>query len=88
MWAASGQTEYYNATIDIISENMTALADVTSTIASSRFVISNISAHPLKNGNGNIVVTVEVASVEQLNALIQRIQKINGVISAERTGIL
>lgn len=88
MWAASGSTEYYNATIDIISENMTALADITSTIAACRFSISNISAHPLKNGNGNIVVTVEVASVEQLNTLITRIQKISGVISAERTGII
>lgn len=75
MWAASGSAEYYNATIDIISENMTALADITSTITASRFLISNISAHPLKNGNGNIIVTVEVASVDQLNTLIQRIQK-------------
>lgn len=88
MWAAGNTTEYYNATIDIISESMGALAEVTTTISASRFPISNISAHPLKNGNGNIIVTVEVASVEQLNALIQRIQKISGVISAERTGIL
>ena len=88
MWATTGVAEYYNATIDIISENMTALADVTSTISACRFPISNISAHPLKNGNGNIVVTVEVASVEQLNTLITRIQKISGVISAERTGIV
>lgn len=87
-WAAAGASDYYNATVDIISESMDALAEITTTIASSRFAISNIMAHPLKNGNGNIIVTVEVASVEQLNALIQRIHKISGVISAERTGIL
>ena len=87
MWAASGSAEYYNATMDIITESMTALAEITNTIAACRFAISNISAHPLKNGNGNIVVTVEVASVEQLNSLITKVQKISGVISVERTGI-
>ncbi len=88
MWATAESGEYYNATLDIITESMTALAEITSTIAACRFAISNISAHPLKNGNGNIVVTVEVASVEQLNSLINRVQKISGVISAERTGII
>ncbi len=87
MWASSGSAEYYNATLDIITENMTLVADITSVISASRFSISNISAHPLKNGNGNIIVTVEVASVDQLNTLISRIQKISGVISTERTGI-
>ncbi|MGN0618274.1 MAG: RelA/SpoT family protein [Ruminiclostridium sp.] len=91
MWAAGkeGEEAGYNATIDVIAEDRTALiADVTATIAASRFPIRQITAHQLKNGNGNIVVTVEVASVEQLNALIGRIRKIPGVISAERTGIV
>ena len=88
MWAASGESAYYNATIDIITDNIsTILADVTSVITSGKFPISQVSANQLKNGNGNIVVTVEVASAEQLNALISRISKVPGVISAERTGI-
>ena len=39
-------------------------------------------------GKIGVPVTVEVASLEQLNALINRICKIQGVISAERTGIV
>ncbi len=89
MWAGGVESESYNATIDIIAEDRTALiADVTSTIAAGRLPIRQISAHQLKNGNGNIIVTVEVASVEQLNNMIGRISKIQGVISAERTGIV
>ncbi len=88
-WAEGVNTESYNATIDIIGEDRTALiADVTGVIAASRLPIRQITAHQLKNGNGNIIVTVEVASLEQLNALIGRICKIQGIISAERTGIV
>ena len=88
-WANGTESESYNATIDIIAEDRTALiADITSSIAASRLPIRQITAHQLKNGNGNVIVTVEVASLEQLNALINRICKIQGVISAERTGIV
>ena len=88
-WASGTESESYNATIDIIAEDRTALiADITSSIAASRLPIRQITAHQLKNGNGNVIVTVEVASLEQLNALINRICKIQGVISAERTGIV
>ncbi len=89
MWAGGIETESYNATIDIIAEDRTALiADITSTIAAGHLPIRQISAHQLKNGNGNVIVTVEVASVEQLNSMISRISKIQGVITAERTGIV
>ncbi len=89
-WAGRGSdSEGYNATIDVIGEDRTTLiADVTATIAASRFPIRQIAAQQLKNRNCNIIVTVEVASVEQLNTLIARIKKISGVISAERTGIV
>ena len=89
MWSGGTESESYNATIDIVAEDRTALiADVTASIAASRLPIRQITAHQLKNGNANIIVTVEVASVEQLNAMIGRISKIQGVISAERTGIV
>ncbi len=88
-WAAANESDSYNATIDIIAEDRTALiADVTTAIASNRIPIRHITAHNLKNGNGNIIVTVEVASVEQLANLISKISKISGIISAERTGIV
>lgn len=45
-----------------------------------------MNGHHLKNGNLDLVVTVEIAGVEQLSNVMGRIQKIPGVISVERTG--
>lgn len=88
MWAVTGSSTYYSATIDIITGNISsALSDVTAVITGGRFPMRHVSANQLKNGNGNILVTVEVASAEQLNALIGKIRKVPGVISAERTQI-
>ncbi|MDE7234121.1 MAG: (p)ppGpp synthetase, partial [Ruminiclostridium sp.] len=88
MWAVTGSSTYYSATIDIITGNISsALSDVTAVITGGRFPMRHVSANQLKNGNGNIVVTVEVASAEQLNALIGKIKKVPGVISAERTQV-
>ena len=85
-WAVNSSSAF-RATIDIIAEDRTALiADVTTAIASNRIPIHEINAHFLKNGNANIIVTVEVSGIEQLKNIIQRLQKVPGVISAERTG--
>ena len=86
---AGGASSFFRATIDIIAEDRTALiADVTTLISANRLPIYEINAHKLKNGNANITVTVEVSGVEQLKNIILRIQKVAGVISAERTGKL
>lgn len=45
-----------------------------------------MNAHQLKNGNASLVVTVEVAGMEQLTNLMSKVKKIPGVISVERTG--
>ena len=60
------------------------LADVSVVLANFRVPIHEINARELKNGNANIVVTIAIAGVEQLNNIIQRIHKIEGVISVER----
>ena len=45
-----------------------------------------MNLHQLKNGNNNLVITIEIAGVEQLTNIMSRLQKISGVISVERTG--
>ncbi len=85
-WAVNESTAF-RATVDIIAEDRTALiADITTTIATNRLPIHEINAHYLKNGNANIIVTIEVSGIEQLKNIILRLQKVPGVISAERTG--
>ena len=85
-WAVNSSSAF-RATIDIIADDRTALiADITTAIASNHLPIHEINAHYLKNGNANIILTIEVSGIDQLKSIILRLQKIPGVISAERTG--
>lgn len=77
----------YRATIDVIAEDrITIFADITTAIATNHIPLQEMNGHHLKNGNLDLVVTVEIAGVEQLSNVMGRIQKIPGVISVERTG--
>ncbi len=85
-WAGVDDSTY-RATIDIITEDRTAMiADISMAIASYRIPIHEMNAHQLKNGNANLLVTIEIAGMEQLTNLMQKVKKIPGVISVERTG--
>lgn len=79
--------ETYRATIDIVSEQRSSvIADITAAIAVNHIPMHEMNMHRLKNGNTNLLITIEIAGVEQLANLMLRIKKIPGVISAERTG--
>lgn len=85
-WAGVEDTTY-RATIDIIAEQKSStIADITAAIAVNRIPMHEMNMHRLKNGNTNLLITIEIAGVEQLANLMLRIKKIPGVISAERTG--
>lgn len=85
-WAGVDDSTY-KATIDIIAEQKSStIADITAAIAVNRIPMHEMNMHRLKNGNTNLLITIEIAGVEQLANLMLRIKKIPGVISAERTG--
>ncbi|MCM1299052.1 MAG: bifunctional (p)ppGpp synthetase/guanosine-3',5'-bis(diphosphate) 3'-pyrophosphohydrolase [Firmicutes bacterium] len=85
-WTASASANY-EATLDIIAQDRTALmADISVAIAGARIPIHEINAHNLKNGNANIVVTLEISGLEQLKNMMIKLKKIDGVITVERTG--
>ncbi len=87
-WAGVDDSTY-RATIDVIAEDrITIFADITTAIAANHIPLHELNAHHLKNGNTNLVVTVEIAGMEQLSNVMGRLQKIPGVISVERTGKL
>ena len=85
-WAGA-EDSTYRATIDVIAEDrITIFADITTAIAANHIPLQEMNGHHLKNGNLDLVVTVEIAGVEQLSNVMGRIKKIPGVISVERTG--
>ncbi|MCM1165786.1 MAG: bifunctional (p)ppGpp synthetase/guanosine-3',5'-bis(diphosphate) 3'-pyrophosphohydrolase [Lachnospiraceae bacterium] len=85
-WAGVDDTTY-RATIDIIAEQKSSvIADITAAIAANHIPMHEMNMHRLKNGNTNLLITIEIAGVEQLSNVMLRLKKIPGVISADRTG--
>ena len=85
-WAKDNQTNY-NATLDIVANDRNGLlADISTTLAGIRIPIHEVFARELKNGNANVVITISIAGTEQLNGVINKLRKIDGVISIDRGG--
>lgn len=77
----------FRSTLDIVANDRNALlADVSLVFANFRVPLHELNARELKNGNANIVATIGIQSVDQLNNIIKNIEKIDGVISVERSG--
>ena len=86
-WAEETQTNYFKVTIDIVAnDRIGLLADISSALAEIRIPMHEATARELKNGNANVMVTISIAGVDQLNGVINRLRKIKSVISVDRTG--
>ncbi len=85
-WAGVDDSTY-RATIDIVAEQKSSvIADITAAIAMNHIPMHEMNMHRLKNGNTNLLITIEIAGVEQLASVMTRLKKIPGVVSADRTG--
>lgn len=83
--AASNDTTY-RVTLDIVAhENILIIADITKLMAELHIPLTNISVNMLKNGNANVLATINAAGVSQLNNIIAKIRKLPNVISVDRT---
>lgn len=86
-WAEESRSNHFKVTIDIVAnDRIGLLADITTALAEIRIPMHEASARELKNGNANIMVTIGIAGVEQLNGVMNKLKKINSVISVDRTG--
>ncbi|MBQ9375509.1 MAG: bifunctional (p)ppGpp synthetase/guanosine-3',5'-bis(diphosphate) 3'-pyrophosphohydrolase [Ruminococcus sp.] len=84
-WKNKVDSVYFKSTLDIIAvDRIGLLADVSTALAAISIYIHESNSRELKNGNAILTVTVSVAGMEQLNTVINRIQKIKNVISVER----
>jgi len=87
-WESSEKhTGYFKCTLDIVAvDRIGLLADVSSALAMINIFIYESTSRELKNGNAMLSVTVSIAGMEQLNNVINKLQKIKNVISVERSG--
>ncbi len=84
----NGIREDFKCTLQLYCLNRIGLlADVSSMLANMRIMINDISTRNTKDGRAIIMVTVSVNGVEHLNSLVSKIEKVDGVLSVERSGI-
>lgn len=83
----SNENKTYYCTLDIVARDRDALvADITIALSNMRIPINEINARRLKNGNAILVVTISLQGIEHLKNVMQKLSKINSVISVERSG--
>lgn len=63
------------------------MADISGLLANMRVMIHSLNTRETKDGRYAITMTITVNSVEHLNNVVARLNKINGVLSIERTGM-
>ena len=61
--------------------------DISAVLMEARVPIVHSSSRVLKNGNALFESTIVISSTEQLRNLFDKIRKINGVISVDRSSI-
>jgi guanosine-3',5'-bis(diphosphate) 3'-pyrophosphohydrolase len=85
-WAENAGHSFKAALMVISSDRYGLLADITSVLASMHIQIHAVNARELKNGSAEINLTVDITSIGQLESVIARIGKINGVEHVSRSG--
>ena len=77
--------EEYKATLQLTCLSRVGLmAEVALQVANMRVNITSISTHDMKDGRTIIELTVNVSGIDHLKNLIQRIEKVDGILLVER----
>ena len=80
-------THAFKASLQVTStDRYGLLADVSAALSAMRVMIHAVNARELKNGNALINLTVDATSSGQLQNIIARLGKINGVLDVRRSG--
>lgn len=78
--------DVFKSTIEIIGTDRPGLlADISILFSNMHIPIHALNARELKNKNSEILVTISINSLELLRSILQRLSKIEGVLSVERS---
>ena len=84
-WTSSTSSALIPTGIEVIAIDRVGLVfDITKVLTESHIQIVHSSSRNLKNGNAIFEASVQVAGMEQLRVLMDKIRKVKGVISVER----
>ncbi len=84
-WASEIQDQF-QSTLDIVAmDRRGLLADITNQLSAMHIYIHSLNSREVKNGQAIISATITVSGKEHLNSVIQRLEKINGIITITRS---
>lgn len=80
--------ENFKSTLSIeVVDRIGLIADLSSQLASLHVMIHSLNTRQFKTGKCLISMTITVNGVEHLKSVIRRLEKIDGVLSIERSGV-
>ena len=83
-WDNDGN-EYFNVTLTMKCENKSGLlAAITSYISGAKLEITSASARTESDGLGEIVISVRIKRVNELEDLVKKLRSINGILDVRR----
>ena len=84
---ADNRISSFRSTLDIVAKSdASVLAEISLAFANMRVPVHEFNARELKNGNRNILATISTQGLEHLSNIIQKLNKVPGVLSVERSG--
>ena len=84
-WAEGARSSGQSRITVVANDRVGLVYDITAIVTEARMPIVHSSARIMKNGDALFECTVSVSGKEQLEKLLERIKKVKGVISVERT---
>ncbi len=86
-WIQKDQEEFRSGLQIVALDRRALLADVTSQLANMHVMLHSMNARELKDGRCVITLLVSINGIEHLKSIMTRLQKVEGVLSVERSGI-
>ena len=84
-WSENTSTALIPTSIEVVASDRVGLVfDVTKILSESHILIVHSSSRNLRNGNAIFEASVQVAGADQLKSIMDKLRKIQGVISVER----
>lgn len=87
-WAGKEEhsNSYYKVVLDVVGyDRIGILADIMSSLQDAHIMTHEASARVLKNGNSSILLTISVAGTAELQNVIARLKKVQGILSVDRS---
>ncbi len=87
-WAGKGEasSSYYKVVLDVVGyDRIGIMADIMTSLQEARIMTHEVSGRVLKNGNSSMMLTISVAGTAELQSVISRLKKVEGVMSVDRS---